>query len=191
MPFADQQYAGETFSSISLTGEAYLDKEFEKCIFDTCSLIGCEFKECKFTDCTFTGSLLSALKLPGCTFVDTVFKESKVMGMDWSRVAKMRNIQFLHCELSQSNFSFMKLPHLVMHNCTVKESYITDCDCTDADFEGTDFARTIFSRANLTNANFKGATNYGIDFQNNTLKKTKFSLPEAVSLLNALDIILE
>jgi hypothetical protein len=42
----------------------------------------------------------------------------------------------------------------------------------------------------LTQADFTGATNYAIAASLNTLKKTKFSLPEAMSLLYSLDIIL-
>lgn len=37
-------------------------------------------------------------------------------------------------------------------------------------------------------ANFIGARNYAIDPTQNTLKKAKFSLPEAMSLLRSLDI---
>ena len=43
----------------------------------------------------------------------------------------------------------------------------------------------------IVDANFVRAFHYAIDFRNNFLKKTKFSLPEAVSLLQSLDIILE
>ena len=42
--------------------------------------------------------------------------------------------------------------------------------------------------ANLTEADFTGAKNYAIAPGMNTLKKTKFSLPEAMSLLYNLDI---
>jgi fluoroquinolone resistance protein len=46
-------------------------------------------------------------------------------------------------------------------------------------------------KTNLTGANFKGAKNYAINPQANTLKKTRFSYPEVMTLLNALDIIIE
>ena len=51
--------------------------------------------------------------------------------------------------------------------------------------------KSVFYRTNLTEANFRHAYNYAIDFRSNMLKKTKFSLPEATSLLGGLDIILE
>jgi hypothetical protein len=40
-------------------------------------------------------------------------------------------------------------------------------------------------------ADFREAFNYDIDFKFNKLAKAKFSIPEALSLLNSLDIILE
>jgi hypothetical protein len=42
----------------------------------------------------------------------------------------------------------------------------------------------------LTAADFNDARNYAIDVKQNRLKKTKFALPEAVSLLKGLDIVL-
>jgi len=42
----------------------------------------------------------------------------------------------------------------------------------------------------LTEADFTGAKNYAIAASSNTLKKTKFSLPEAMGLLYSLDIVL-
>jgi fluoroquinolone resistance protein len=54
----------------------------------------------------------------------------------------------------------------------------------------TDFSNSRFQHTNLTEADFTGATNYAIAASLNTLKKTKFSLPEAMSLLYSLDIIL-
>ena len=48
-----------------------------------------------------------------------------------------------------------------------------------------------FNHTNLTEADFSDATHYNISAVDNTLKKTRFSLPEAISLLYSLDIILK
>ena len=85
----------------------------------------------------------------------------------------------------------MKPPRLKIINCEAKEVDFIETDLTGGVFTGTDFEGSRFFKTNLTNADFKGARNYMIDARNNTLKKTKFSLPEALSLLNGLDIIIE
>jgi hypothetical protein len=40
----------------------------------------------------------------------------------------------------------------------------------------------------MSGASFRNAKNYNIDPNNNFLKKTKFSVPEVISLLSAYDI---
>jgi hypothetical protein len=50
------------------------------------------------------------------------------------------------------------------------------------------FPQQPFLAYNLTEADFTGAVNYTIAANLNTLKKTKFSLPAAMSLLYSLDI---
>ncbi len=50
---------------------------------------------------------------------------------------------------------------------------------------------TVFEDGAEYGADFRGARNYAIAADLNTLKQAKFSLPEAVALLHGLDIILE
>jgi hypothetical protein len=46
-------------------------------------------------------------------------------------------------------------------------------------------------KTNLSGADFSHATNDAIDPTANRLKKTAFTLPEALSLLEAFDIVLQ
>ncbi len=78
-----------------------------------------------------------------------------------------------------------------MVKCEAKEVDFTETDLSHSDLKGTDFEKSRFFKTNLAYADFKGARNYYIDARVNTLKQTKFSLPEALSLLNGLDIILD
>ena len=78
-----------------------------------------------------------------------------------------------------------------MSNCSVINSNFEETDLSRADCMKSDFKNALFSRTNLTETNFIGAVNYAISSQANTLKKTRFSLPEAISLLYNLDIVLE
>jgi fluoroquinolone resistance protein len=192
--FADgqQEHAGQLFTAMHLTEEAIAGKEFDHCVFQKCRFLSCTFRGCRFMDCTFKESLLSAIKFIDCSFMETVFRDSKIMGIDWTMAGKsLRGMHFLKCDISQTLFGHVKLLHLVMTDCTAKEVDFTCADCSKADFEGTDFERSVFHGTNLTEASFKRACNYAIDSRSNTLKKTKFSLPEAVSLLRSLDIVLE
>ena len=54
-----------------------------------------------------------------------------------------------------------------------------------------DFERSRFSKTNLSGADFRGARNYYIDVRNNNVKKARFALPEAMSLLGSFEVIIE
>ena len=78
-----------------------------------------------------------------------------------------------------------------MVNCEAKEVDFIETDLSKGDFHQTDFENSRFFKTNLSSANFKGSKNYSIDVKANILKKTRFSLPEVLLLLNSLDIIIE
>jgi len=124
-------------------------------------------------------------------FTNILFKDSKIMGFDWTKTRTARHLAFERCNISYSNFGFMKLKKLKLLECIAEEVNFSETDLSDGIFTKTDFTKSIFSGTNLTKADFRKAYNYGIDFNYNTLKKTRFSLPEAVSLLKSLDIVLD
>ena len=65
-----------------------------------------------------------------------------------------------------------------------------DANLTQADLTGTDFYGSLFLHTDLTEADLTHAQNYHISASLNVLKRTRFSFPEAMSLLAALNIIL-
>jgi len=74
--------------------------------------------------------------------------------------------------------------------CVAHEVDLAEADLADGDFRGTDFLNSKFLHTNLTKANFTDARNYTINPISTTVKKAKFSLPEAISLLRAFDIVI-
>ncbi len=186
-----QQFTEETFSKVTVGGENIAGKTFEKCAFEKCRILESVFTGCKFVDCTFKNSMLSAVKFVDCSFLETSFTECKAIGVDWTKATNLRALSFSKCDVTLSNFSFLKLPSFSLTDCVAKEVSFLESDCTKADMHGTDFDGCVFSNTNLTSANLKGAFNYAIDFNNNVIKKAAFSLPEAASLLRGLDIVIE
>jgi len=74
--------------------------------------------------------------------------------------------------------------------CIAHEVDFREVDLSQADFSNTDLVGSLFINTNLTGADFTHTRNYTINASLNTLKGTKFSLPEAMSLLHSLDIVL-
>jgi len=180
----------ETFSKINLNKSNIAEKEFENCIFENCSFIETTFQKCSFTDCIFNNCVLSAIQANLSTFSEVQFNNSKVIGFDWTKAKSLRHLEFQDSQLTYSNFKLLKLPHLKIINCLANEVDFSGCDLTEANFSNSDLEKSRFLQTNLTKTNFTKTFNYSIDFKINKLKKTIFSMPEAISLLDSLDIIL-
>ena len=188
------EYEDESFTGLSFDQETIADKTFYDCTFKDCTFRETILQQCTFDDCVFTDCDLSLAKVPGTTFATVAFERCKLVGIDWSsahwpKFGIKRPFSFHQCALNYSFFTGLKLPKLRMTECTVTEADFTDVDFTNALFAGTDFTDSRFINCDLTKANFNDARNYAIDINLNKLKKTKFALPEAVSLLKGLDII--
>lgn len=102
----------------------------------------------------------------------------------------LASIGFFDCSVSYSTFICLSLRGINVTRCVAREvdfskAYLTLDNCTF-----TDFSKSRFLHTNLTEADFTGATHYSINANLNVLKRTKFSLPEAMSLLSSSDIIL-
>ena len=184
-------YYKENFESLTYLSKTIQDREFENCTFEKCRFVECVFENCKFIDCTFSNCSLSAIKPFNSQFTDIVFKDSKIMGLDWTKAKNIRQLTFERCDLSYSNFSLIKLHNLKLLECVAKDVKFDGADLSLGVFTKTDFSNSIFSNTNLTGTDFRKAFNYDINFNFNKLTKAKFSIPEALSLLNSLDIILE
>jgi uncharacterized protein YjbI with pentapeptide repeats len=128
-------------------------------------------------------------------FSSVQFEGCKVIGINWTEASWQKGgffrlIDFHDCTLNYSSFFGLKLKGIKITQSTAREVDFGETDLTAGVFDHTDFSGSIFMHTDLTEADFTTATNYSISAKNNTLKKTKFALPEAMSLLYSLDIIL-
>jgi uncharacterized protein YjbI with pentapeptide repeats len=190
------EYTGQTFKRLKHADEDIAGKEFYDCTFVECALSSAVLRKCRFVNCTFRACDLSLVKVTGSSFRETVFENSKVIGVNWTEAAWgpkkgfMNSIHFIDCVLNHSTFIGLSLPKIKISRCVAKDVDFSEADLSHADFTGTDLTDTRFAHTNLTEADFTGAKHYSINAALNTLKKTKFSLPEAMALLYGLDIIL-
>jgi fluoroquinolone resistance protein len=192
---ARREYEGQSFVGLSLQREEIPFKEFYGCQFTRCSFLETAFHQCSFVDCEFAECDLSLCRVEACIFSNTVFRDSQVVGVNWTEASwpkrgLLRGIDFYDCAISHSTFIGLSLKEINLSGCTAHNADFAEADLSRATCTGTDFADSRFLHTNLTEADFVGARNYAISPPLNVLKKTRFSLPEAVSLLYALDIVL-
>jgi fluoroquinolone resistance protein len=170
-------------------------KEINEVTFTRCNFSNVQFNECHFRECRFVDCNLSMVTVPSSRFTETTFERCQMVGINWTEAmwekgGFFRLIDFEDCTLNYSTFFGLKLQKIKLVKCGAREVDFGETDFTGAVFTETDFAGSIFMHTNLTQADFTNARNYIINPQHNTLKKTKFSLPEAMNLLHGLDIIL-
>ena len=191
MDFDRDTYSQETFSKLALAEKTIESKVFDECEFTDCILIGCKFEKCRFLNCKFEKCDLSNIVPMNSEFREVKFSNCKAIGIDWTRAEKIKELNYSECLVNYSNFRLLKLPKTIIRKCEVKDVDFIETDLKDSNLADSDFENSIFFKTNLSGVDFTHATNYAIDVNNNTLKKTRFSLPEALSLLSNLDIIVE
>ena len=189
------QYHEEDFRGLSIDGNTFYAGEFTSCKFINCSFQETVFERCRFASCLFSNCDLSLSKIPGTVFVDTSFEASKIIGVnwaqaDWPETAVGTPIKFSKSALNHSTFIGLRLQGLRVLDCTAVNVDFREADLSQADFSGSDLSESLFLHTNLSQADLSQARNYLIDPGANDLKKAIFSLPEAISLLYSMDIVL-
>ncbi|MBN9297610.1 MAG: pentapeptide repeat-containing protein [Filimonas sp.] len=184
--YNDKRFEDEVHDGKTITGV-----EFYKCHFYKCSFKETKFSECSFEQCVFEECDLSLMKINKTTFSSVQVKSSKAIGVIWSDVINAFAIDFTQSNINYGNFVGKQLKKVKFINCSIAEADFSDCNLSQAVFTGSDLTNARFIQSDLTQANFIDATNYTIDVNINKIKKAKFKLPEALSLLYSLDIIVE
>lgn len=198
LPGQQKEFNSQTFKKLNHKNERFIKKEYDSCTFIKCVFSDSIFLDCIFRNCVFKDCELNLIKIAGCSFSDTYFENSQLVGVDWTETSLVENkfafvkpTNFVGCNLNHSVFMWLNLKGILLTKCGARDADFSEADMTHANCTFTDFANSRFWNTNLTEADFSGATNYAIAANFNTFKKTKFSLPEAMSLLYSLDIILD
>lgn len=189
-PFEDGEYENRTFERIrwenDLENVEFYDCVFADTSFQASRLIGCAFDNCEFVRCN-----LSLVEILNSSFLDARFTDCKMLGVAWSAVGGFLTAAFHRCALDNNIFSDMNLQRFAFRSCSLVESSFDHTNLRHAVFDDCDLSRCRFSQADLSHADFTTSRNYYVNAGENTLHKTRFSLPEAVSLLGNLDIVLK
>jgi fluoroquinolone resistance protein len=187
------EYWSEIFKNSDFTGLDISSKEFDGCTFDKCDFSEATLKKCNFVDCEFLTCNLSNVKIEYSKFSDVCFRDSKLIGINWTKVSWPRlvfssPIKFYKSILNDGSFYGLSLPDFVMEECKAHNVDFRGGDFSNSNFTYTDLSGCFFVNTNLTGADFSEATDYDIDIYCNTIKKAKFSRFEAVRLLDSLEI---
>ena len=188
------RYEDLLYSGLDLRGVTLAEAVFSGCRFERCTLSGATLYRCSLLDCAFDDCDLSNLQVPNSRFVDAAFRRCKLLGVDWTRAGDRTasklplSFAFEECVLSLSGFFGLSLKNSRLLRCTALEADFAEADLSGCDCRETDFAKARFLHTNLSKADFTGARNYQIDPTANTVRRARFSLPDAIALLQAFDL---
>lgn len=88
------------------------------------------------------------------------------------------------------DFADMTVKKSSFVSCKVYECLFKQVNLSESKFTNCDLKKSTFHLCDLSKCDFTDATNYLIDPRTNNIKKARFSMPEAVRLLESLDIVL-
>ncbi|WP_162096660.1 pentapeptide repeat-containing protein [Desulfotalea psychrophila] len=184
--------ADEIFSEIELQQNTKLTEvEFSDCTFINCKFSKVIFFACRFENCSFKNCDLSSILIKHSVFAGVTFEESKLTGIQWADTGIPLNIKFRQCLLNYCSFIGVDLRKTEMTNCMVKEADFAETNLSKSNCRYSDFTGSRFVNTNLEYTDFSYASNYSIHPDGNKLKKTVFSLPDVLSLLDVYDIVIK
>lgn len=193
IPSRKDNFSEASFKDIEMHDQALSNKQFHDCLFEQCDFSNTDFDNCVFADCEFLHCNLSLIKIPNTKFRSVKFTSCKIIGVNWTS-ASWPNIQvfcpieFDACILNDSTFYGLYLVETKMEACQIHGVDFSEANCEETSFIQSDLFNSRFNQTNLVRADFTDAVGYSIDVFNNQISKAKFSLPEATSLLDSLDI---
>ncbi len=170
----------------SLNQAEFFDCQFESMDFTALNLASFRFIDCTFSKCNFSNALLRGVNLRS-----PVFKECKLLGLNWTELTTFIAPYFENVQLDYSVFQEMNLVKAIFKNSSLCEVDFSGANLVKSDFTLSKLPRASFSRADLSEADFREATDYYIDPRETKIKKAKFSLPEALSLLDVFDVVIK
>ena len=184
---------GERFEGLTQDEAQLMDSEFEDCVFVRSTFRQVEFRSCRFADCVFERCDLSLVRLPGTVLSGVVFKECKIVGVNWTeagwRTISLHDpVKFMKSILNESTFLGIALPGLELIDCVAHNVDFRESDLKDADFSGTSLEGSMFAGADLSGADLRRARGYAIDARETVVEGGRFALPEAISLLAGLGV---
>lgn len=182
----DQMFKSEDFSKQSLESQ-----KFNHCVFQNCHFSETSLWNSIFSSCTFEKCHLSLIKLDGCRIQDTQFSDCKIVGADFFKCEKtFLSMGFKSCLIQYGNFTDLNMKNFHFSSCKLLECHFINTILKGSHFENSDLSGTVFHHCDLSKADFSTAFNYAIDPRTNIITKAKFSLSEAMKLLDGFDIIL-
>jgi uncharacterized protein YjbI with pentapeptide repeats len=189
--FTGKEFSGLRYGAETVSGFFFEDCTFDDCTFDATTFENCTFRNCLFIRCAF---VMPAARNTDMRFCD--FKKCVLLGVSFMSFVNDEHIRkpvnsIEDSRLTNCLFHDMSFPGHDFSSNKFSKCEFSECRLRGAVFRGCILGGTSFSNSDLREADFRGSEGYAIDIFNDKLRGARFSLPEAMDLLAALDIKIE
>jgi len=189
--FENHEFYEVNFRNLKLENNEFHNKIFENCYFSESKFTNCQFIDCEFKSCN-----LSNTRFKNTSFVEIIFDECKLIGVNWTQakwpIIKLNSpVQFYKCNISDSSFYELDLKEIVIEACVAHRVDFREDDFSNGNFTLTDFDGSLFLHTKLVSVDFTECINYGVDPNQNDIRKSIFSTPDVLNLLNSFDITIQ
>jgi len=191
MPFSESDTFERTTFDQVVCDDDLEDISFYRCVFRNASFQSRRLIDCVFDDCEFIQCNLSLVEIMASVFTGVKFVDCKLLGVNWSGTGGFLSASYNGCIMEHNVFADMNLSRDKFTSCVLANATFSHTKLRYSVFDDCDLSQCQFHQTDLSYANFTTSRNYYMNAETNNLKKTVFSLPEAVSLLANLDIVLD
>lgn len=184
-------FEGEEFNELNFSVKATGEVEFVECRFKNIDFTSIPLKNFKFIDCCFNNCNFNNATLRGVLFRAPKFHQSKLLGMNWTEAQTLTLPEYTECLMDFSVFQKLNLKGAKFIKCKLHEVDFYEAQAPKSEWNGSDLKDSNFSGTNLSEADFRSAIQYNINVRETNVSKAKFSMPEAINLLNPFNVIID
>jgi len=185
------RYTDEHFTNLGDGALITAGATFLGCHFEDCDLTEADFTSAHLAECTFERCELALVGLTDAVLQDVSFEASRLTGVNFSVLqlgAMGIQAHFKDCDLSFCSFRKMDLTDCSFKGCIARETDFQRCELEKVSFDDCDLDRCVFMGNNLKFADLRTARNYVISAYDNRIRGIRVALPEAISLLAAIEV---
>lgn len=163
--------------------------EFVDCNIEKCNLFERNLSSLNFTNCTFNHCDLSMSKLPDTQLNNVIFRDCKIMGVDFSKCTGfLFEVHFYNCIIDFCSFENLKMQGTIFKDTSMKGVDLTGTNLQKSSFVNTDLLDAHFAHTNLKECDLSSAYNFLISPNQNNIKKSVFSENNISGLLSEFGI---
>lgn len=166
----------ETFEDEDFAARRPFSGEVYDCTFRRCDFTESDLSGVAFVDCTFEACNLSMARLGDTRLQSVAFTDCKMVGVELSACSDFAfAADFAGCRLDYASLQGKRLRGADFTGASLAQANLAGADLSEAVLADCALEGAVFERTTLTGADLRGARDFRIDPETNTVGGAKVS----------------